>query len=102
MVWNFAASAASALAATTALSSCSAGGADGSDQGQTRELSWQQAVSHLESCNVEMAVQKHELDVYRDLRDGSRVHAKEPAIDEVFRVLNRTRRKCGTIPIATE
>lgn len=92
-----------ALAVTTALSSCAAGeGAGDPNQDQTREVSWREAVSHLESCNVKMVVQTHGLDVYLDLRDGSRVRAKEPAIDEVFRVIDRTRDKCGTFPIATE
>lgn len=49
-----------------------------------------------------MAVQTHELEVYLTLRDGSRVVAREPMIDEVFRVLDGTRPTCGTIPIATE
>lgn len=66
------------------------------------ELPWEQAVSQLESCNVAMAVQTHELEVYLTLRDGSRVVAREPMIDEVFRVLDGTRPTCGAIPIATE
>lgn len=63
---------------------------------------WVQAVQHLENCNVEMAMQTHALDVHLTLKDGTRIHAVEPVIDEVFAVLDRTRENCGTIPVATE
>lgn len=78
---------------------------DGVDQGnepQAREVSWEQAVSYIENCEAEMIFQSHALDVFVHLKDGSRVHAKEPAIDDVFRVVDRTRDECGTIPMATE
>ena len=71
-------------------------------QRETDELPWEQAVAQLESCNVAMAVQTHDLEVRLTLHDGSQVVAREPMIDEVFRVLDRTRQKCGMIPIATE
>lgn len=49
-----------------------------------------------------MATQTHALDVYLTLSDGQEVRAVEPAIDEMFSVINRIREKCGTIPVATE
>jgi hypothetical protein len=63
---------------------------------------WVHALAQLESCNVEMAMQTHALDVYLTLKDGTRIHTIEPVIDEIFAVLDRTRATCGTIPVATE
>jgi hypothetical protein len=65
-------------------------------------ISWSQAVTLLERCDVESVMQAHSLDVYFDLRDGRRVRAIEPVIDEVFRVTERTEAVCGSLRMATE
>ena len=67
-----------------------------------RFVTWPHAIEQLEACNVSLAVQTHALDVYLTLKDGTRVRAVEPNIDEVFRVLDEVRGECGTIPVATE
>ena len=67
-----------------------------------RFIAWIQAVRLFESCHVRMATQTHVLDVYLTLSDGQEVRTVEPVIDEVFAVINRTREKCGTFPVATE
>jgi hypothetical protein len=77
-------------------------GDEGSIQEEAREVSWEQVVFHIERCEAAMVFQTHALDVYVNLKDGSRVHAKEPTIDDVFRVLDQTRDECGIIPVATE
>jgi len=76
----------------------------GNGEGDTEvsEISWEQAVAYIEECEADMVFQTHALDVYVTLKNGSRTHTKEPAIDDVFRVLDRTREACGTIPVATE
>jgi hypothetical protein len=65
-------------------------------------ISWPAAVSLIEACEVEMATQTHALDVYLDLKNGSKVRAVEPTIDEMFTVINRSQGTCGTFPVATE
>lgn len=65
-------------------------------------ISWEDAVRLIEACEPEMIMQTHALDVYLDLGGGETVRAVEPSIDEVFRVIERTRQTCGTIPVATE
>ncbi|HWO07366.1 MAG TPA: hypothetical protein VNM40_02170 [Candidatus Paceibacterota bacterium] len=65
-------------------------------------ISWYHAMELLKNCEVKMAMQTHALDVYLTLKDGRRVRAVEPTIDEMFRVINATRGACGTFPVATE
>lgn len=65
-------------------------------------VSWQDAVELIESCNVTFAAQTHSLDVTLRLTTGNAVVTKEPAIDEIFRAIDRNEAKCGKIPIATE
>ena len=65
-------------------------------------ISWPQAVSLIEGCAVEMAVQAHSLSVSLALKDGRRFVAVEPIIDEVFQVTQRAQPSCGDIVIATE
>lgn len=65
-------------------------------------IPWAQAVALIESCEPTMIVQAHNLNVNLTLPDERVVTAIEPVIDEVFRVVDRTRDVCGTIPLATE
>lgn len=65
-------------------------------------MPWAQAVAALKSCMVSMVVQAHSLNVELTLKDGKKYTAVEPTIDEVFRVLDTVRDRCGDISIATE
>jgi hypothetical protein len=65
-------------------------------------ISWPQAVELFKACKVKMATQTHSLDVYLDLKDGRRVRAVEPMIDEMFTIINQTQNTCVTFPVATE
>ncbi len=64
-------------------------------------ISWPQAVEFIETCNVEMVIQAHSLDVTLKLKDGREVVAVEPKIDEVFSITEKAR-ACRNIIIATE
>jgi hypothetical protein len=68
----------------------------------TTYVSWPHAVRLIEACQPSFVGQSHALDVDMTLKDGRRVRAVEPTIDEVFRVVERTRDACGQIPVATE
>jgi hypothetical protein len=65
-------------------------------------ISWYHAIELLKACQVTLATQTHAHDVYLTLKDGRKVRAVEPMIDDVFDVVNQTRETCGTFPIATE
>lgn len=65
-------------------------------------ISWPQARSIIENCQAEMVTQTHALDVYITLSDGQRVRTVEPAIDDVFDVLQSVQGSCPQIPVATE
>jgi hypothetical protein len=65
-------------------------------------ISWPAALELFRACEVKMATQTHSLDVYLDLKNGSKVRAVEPTIDEMFRVINETSARCGTFPVGTE
>jgi|GEM_PF-1865773 len=65
-------------------------------------VSWSNARELITSCNANMVMQTHALDVFLTREDGSRVRSVEPVIDEVFRVLEDASGRCGSIPVATE
>lgn len=65
-------------------------------------ISWPAAIQLIEACQVDMATQTHALDVYLDLKNGAKVRAVEPTIDEMFTVIRRVEAQCGTFPIGTE
>ena len=65
-------------------------------------IPWINARELILSCNVEMAMQAHDLNVYLTLKDGKKVVAVEPVIDEVFKVVNEAPARCGNIGLATE
>lgn len=68
----------------------------------TMFISWFHAIELLKACQVTMAMQTHALDVYLDLKDGRKVRAVEPRIDELFPIIDQTRARCGTFPVGTE
>lgn len=65
-------------------------------------ISWPHAISLLKECKVEGVMQTHGLDVYITLKDGRRVRAVEPVIDEIFHVLNGPDISCPKISVGTE
>jgi hypothetical protein len=65
-------------------------------------ISWPHAIELFKACQVAMATQTHSLDVYLDLKDGRKVRAVEPMIDEMFTIINQTQSACGAFPVATE
>ena len=72
------------------------------DSLQPGEVSWEDALVFFETCRVKFAGQSHSLSVGLVLIDGQEIATREPIIDEVFRVAEQFRGRCGTIPIATE
>jgi hypothetical protein len=65
------------------------------------QISWTAAQTLITGCRVREVGQTHALAVTLTLRNGARRFAREPAIDDVMRVLNRARR-CGPVTFATE
>ena len=63
---------------------------------------WLEAMAAIQNCEATMVMQTHALDVFVTLKDNMRIHAVEPVIDEVFRVLEGVHEKCGPIAVATE
>lgn len=67
-----------------------------------RFISWMHARTLILSCETEMLMQTHALDVYVTLKSGERLRTVEPTIDEVFAVTNEATAACGSIAIGTE
>lgn len=65
-------------------------------------IPWPKAVELIDECRVKLIMQAHNLNVGLELKDGDRVTAIEPTIDEVFKVYNQSKERCGNVPIATE
>lgn len=67
-----------------------------------RYISWTEARTLLEGCNVDMVAQAHSLTVTLTLKDEREFQTVEPAIDEVFRVIEELPAGCGPSSVATE
>jgi hypothetical protein len=67
-----------------------------------RFISWPNAMNLIRSCEVELVMQTHALDIHLTLKSGERLRTVEPTIDEVFRVTQEATATCGNIGIATE
>jgi hypothetical protein len=65
-------------------------------------VGWEEAVQLLRSGEVKQVVQAHSLQVMLTLADGRQVVTTEPAIDEVFRVIQACGPPCANIVQATE
>jgi len=65
-------------------------------------ISWPEALSLIQGCQLNQVTQTHSLDIYFDLKDGTRVRSVSPAIDQVFQEIDKVKNKCGNFPIATE
>jgi hypothetical protein len=66
------------------------------------QISWEDARNLILEGQVTMAAQSHSLDVQLQLADGSTVTTQEPAIDEIFKVIQECGDPCSSILIATE
>lgn len=65
-------------------------------------ISWVRAVELIRACEANMIVQAHGLTVYLTLKNGDRVQAVEPGIDEVFAIYEDIRPICNNTQLATE
>jgi hypothetical protein len=67
-----------------------------------RHISWAEAKALIRECRAREVGQTHSRLVTLSLRDGGRRYTREPHIDDVVDVVNRTSNKCGPITFATE
>lgn len=65
-------------------------------------ISWQEAVNHINTCNVSAVAQAHNLNVTLTLKNGTNVTAVEPSIDSVFSTVNTAASRCGRPTLVTE
>ncbi|HZD57207.1 MAG TPA: hypothetical protein VE136_10815 [Anaerolineales bacterium] len=65
-------------------------------------ITWQEARDLILEGRVSQVTQLHDLTVTLDLKDGSTVKTTEPAIDEVFKVIDQCGDPCSDIIRATE
>ena len=66
------------------------------------EVDWETAVEILNSGDVEMAAQLHNLTVILTLKDGTVNRTFEPTIDAIFDKVEKCGRPCSGIGLATE
>jgi hypothetical protein len=67
-----------------------------------QETTWEQAKEMILAGKVRTITQFHDLKVILDLKDGSQLTITEPAIDEVFRVVEQCGAKCENMGLITE
>lgn len=65
-------------------------------------IGWTEAEKLILDGQVQQIFQAHSLEVQMTLKDGRRVVATEPSIDEVFQVVDRCGQPCAGIALATE
>jgi hypothetical protein len=65
-------------------------------------ISWADAVDLIKGCHVGSVMQAHSLDVSLELKNGERLQAVEPQIDEVFDIVTAASGTCGDILLGTE
>lgn len=63
---------------------------------------WTKLTEAIANCRVKEVMQAHNLTVTAKLKDGQQIVAQEPAIDQVFTVVEQNKAKCGEIIMATE
>ena len=69
---------------------------------QNTEGDWEEVVSAIRSCNVKSVFQAHSREVSITLKNGDRISAVEPHIDDIIQVAMESSDKCGNIIMATE
>ncbi len=63
---------------------------------------WLAIKTAIAECRVESTMQAHSLEVSADLKDGTRLQATEPEIDDIINLVIAAQSRCGSIPMATE
>lgn len=63
---------------------------------------WKIIVQAVNNCEAKKAFQSHSRIVALELKNGSKLIAAEPKIDEIIRIISEAEAKCGRIPIGTE
>lgn len=67
-----------------------------------QETTWEQAKEMILAGKVKTLVQSHNLKVELELKDGSQFTVTEPALDDVFRVVEQCGARCADIVLMTE
>lgn len=70
--------------------------------GDSEMISWEEAQAMILNGEVVQAVQLHSMQVTLTLNDGRQVVTLEPAIDELFRLIEMCGEPCANILVATE
>src|SRR3989339_38489 len=68
----------------------------------SNEAYWDMLKDAIKDCRVESIMQAHSLEVKAVLDNSMVIKAKEPAIDDVFDIVDQYRDKCGEIRMMTE
>lgn len=63
---------------------------------------WPFMVEAINNCEAERAFQAHSLMVSVDLKDGRRIVALEPKIDDVLNLVEAAESRCGHVLVGTE
>lgn len=66
------------------------------------EIEWEQAKEMILAGKVKTLTQAHDHTVILTLKDGSQFTAKEPVLDDIFRLVEQCGAKCAEVMIATE
>lgn len=66
------------------------------------EANWETAIAILNTGRVTEVVQSHHLEVTLTLEDGSQIKTVEPALDDIFREIERCGNVCREILLGTE
>ena len=66
------------------------------------KVDWEMAIEILNSGDVEMAAQLHNLTVTLTLKDGTVIRTVEPTIDAIFDEVEKCGEPCSGIALATE
>jgi hypothetical protein len=69
---------------------------------QETNSTWEQAMIAVNNCEIEKAFQTHARIVTLTLKNGGKLIAKEPQIDDIITIVEASESKCGKIPIGTE
>jgi len=63
---------------------------------------WNDIKRSIAECEIESVMQTHALEVTATFKDGRKIKAEEPEIDDIFEVIDKYENKCGEILMATE
>lgn len=64
------------------------------NKNQESTVSWDEAVSILNSGQVQGIMQAHNLEVTFTLQNGKIIHTKEPSIDDIFDEIEKCGNQC--------